>query len=101
MGKNTASNLEKIAKLDQCKADICTIKCITVIDNNNFILDKRSLIREYRKLTGDKSGWIKSLFTGRLKLNGIQIENYQHEYLMNMDRNKDYSKVRFDRIYTP
>ena len=95
-------NLEKIAKLDACRADICAIKHITVIDENNFLLDRRDLIRNYRKNTGDyKTGWFKSLFTGRLKLNGNQIENYQHEYLMNIDRAsiKD-KKINFEDIYS-
>lgn len=101
MGKNTPENLEKITQLDSCRADICVIKGITVIDDNNFILEHRALILDYRKTTGDyRTGWFRSLFTGKLKLTGNQIENYQHEYLMNMDRNKDYSKVSFEKVYT-
>lgn len=81
MGKNTPENLAKILELDSCKASICAIKGITVIDEDNFILEKRHLIRNYRKETGDyRTGWFKSLFTGKLKLNGKQIEDYQHEY---------------------
>ena len=83
MGKNTPENLAKILELDSCKASICAIKGITVIDDNNFILEKRNLIIEYMQLTGDKLGFmrsIKGLITGKLKLNGKQIEDYQHEY---------------------
>jgi hypothetical protein len=83
MGKNTPENLTKILELDSCKASICAIKGITVIDDNNFILEKRNLIIEYMQLTGDKLGFmrsIKGLITGKLKLNGKQIEDYQHEY---------------------
>lgn len=101
MGKNTPENLEKITKLDWCKADICAIKRITVIDNNNFVLDNRSLIRDYRKITGDhKTGWFKSLFTGKLILNSNQIENYQHEYFRNIDNSPRNNKVSFDKVYT-
>ena len=65
------------------KASICAIKGITVIDKDNFELTKRDLVMEYMQLTGDKLGFIKSikgLITGKLKLNGKQIEDYQHEY---------------------
>lgn len=94
MGKNTPENLAKILELDSCKASICAIKGITVINNDNFVLDRRRLIREYRKLTGDKSGWFGSLFTGKLKLNGTQIENYQHEY------SKDIKNYNLRTFYT-
>lgn len=88
MGKNTPENLAKILELDSCKASICAIKGIAVIDNDNFILEKRNLIIEYMQLTGDNLGFIKSingLITGKLKLNGKQIENYQHEYAKDID----------------
>jgi hypothetical protein len=94
------TNLEKIVQLPSCQGDICAIRRITVIDNNNFILDRRELIREYRKLTGDKSGWFGSLFTGKLKLNGRQIENYQHDYFLNIDNSPGNNKISFDKIYT-
>lgn len=88
MGKNTPENLAKIIELDFCKASICAIKGITVIDDNNFILEKRNLIIEYMQLTRDNLGFIggiKGLITGKLKLNGKQIENYQHEYAKNIN----------------
>jgi hypothetical protein len=90
-------NLEKIVKLDVCKGDICAVKNIKVLDCDNFLLDKRSLINDYRKTTKDyKTGLLKSFFTGKLKLNGRQIENYQHEYSMKLDKDK----ISFDKIYS-
>jgi hypothetical protein len=88
MDKTDFDNLEKIIKLPVCQGDICAVKNIKVIDNNTFVLDKRELIREYRKLTGDYSNWFRSLFTNKLKLNSRQIENYQHEYYLNIDMSK-------------
>jgi hypothetical protein len=95
MGKNTPENLAKIIELDSCKASICAIKGITVVDENNFILEKRNLIIDYMQLTEDNLGFIKSikgLITGKLKLNGRQIENYQHEYAKDI---KNYNLRNF------
>jgi hypothetical protein len=100
MAELDIKNLEKIVELPSCRGDICAIKHITVVDNNTFILDRRELIREYRKLTGDRSGWFGSLFTGRLKLNGRQIENYQHDYFLNIDHSHGNNKILFDKVYT-
>ena len=103
MKKVDFSNLEKISRLDDCKTHICSIKGITVIDKDNFLLNNRASVIEYMQLTCDNLGFfksIKSLITGRLQLNGKQIENYQDEYFMKMDRNKGYSKVSFEKIYT-
>ena len=95
MGKNTPENLAKILELDSCKASICAIKGITVINDNNFVLEKRGLIRDYRKTTGDyRTGWFKSLFTGKLQLTGKQIENYQYEY------SKDIKNYNLRTFYT-
>ncbi|HNZ52180.1 MAG: hypothetical protein BWY36_00237 [Candidatus Diapherotrites archaeon ADurb.Bin253] len=94
MGKNLIENLSKILELDSCKASICAIKGITVINDNNFVLEKRGLIRDYRKTTGDyRTGWFKSLFTGKLELTGKQIENYQYEY------SKDIRNYNFRNVF--
>lgn len=79
MNKTDYSNLEKIIQLPDGQAHICAVKNIKVIDENTFLLDNRKVIREYRKLTRDYSGWFKSFFTGKLVLNAGKIENYQLE----------------------
>jgi hypothetical protein len=95
MRKNTPENLAKILELDSCKSEICRAKGIIVIDKDNFELTKRDLVVEYMQLTGDKLGFIRSikgLITGKLTLNGKQIENYQHEYVKNI---KNYNFTNF------
>lgn len=71
--------------MDNSKEIICVSRNIAVIDENNFELRNRNSVVEYLRLTGDNPGFIKSikgLITGKMELNGKQIENYQKEYCL-------------------